>query len=335
MNPTQLDQPLKLLPWLSERPWGGRRLETLLHKSLPSHGRFGEAWELADHPDGHSTIAEGPFQGACFGDLLRRYPQELCNLPAAPERYPLLIKYLDVLDHLSLQVHPSDEHARPLGDRGKSECWYVMECAPGTELILGLHESANPQTLFDALRLANPLPALESLVRRIPIHSGSFLHVPAGTVHAILGGCLICEIQQASNLTYRLWDWNRTPSRPMHLDEGARVIRFGPDSHSSHTDTESLPTDSLLVSNGHFEVRLAVFQSSQVTEFQLVNPHGVVINVVSGSGAWNLDAISSPSSGGHFHLGETWYLPPAVQHIRVTPGVRDLRLLISRSLELD
>jgi len=335
MTSPQLHQPFKLLPCLSERPWGGRRLETLLNKSLPSQGRFGESWEIADHPDGCSMIAEGEFAGERFGELLRKYPRELCDLSEGPGRYPLLVKFLDVVDHLSLQVHPTDEHARLLGDRGKSECWYVMDCEEGAELILGLHEHASQESLFEALRLADPLPALDALVRRIPIHKGSFLHVPAGTVHAILGGCVICEVQQSSNLTYRLWDWNREPARAMHIEEGFKVIRFGPDAHSSHSDTHHLPSESVLVSNEHFEVRLAAFTDPEEAILDLHNPHGVVLSVVGGSGAWSMGAAELGSCGGHFHLGDTWYLPPAVKQLRITAGVSDLRLIISRSLELE
>ncbi|MEQ8820360.1 MAG: mannose-6-phosphate isomerase [Sumerlaeia bacterium] len=213
-------EPLLLDPAFSPRPWGGTKLKEKFGKTPPAGlGPIGESWELSDHPNGRSRVLGGAFAGREFGEVLRAFPREMIGREAAPERYPLLVKLIDAAEDLSIQVHPQDATA-PAGERGKTECWYVMDCEPGTEVVFGLEMEVAPE---DVLRGAED-GSLAEHVRRFRIQPGSFLFVRAGTVHGILGGTVICEVQQSSDTTYRLWDWNREPKRELHVEEALKVV---------------------------------------------------------------------------------------------------------------
>jgi mannose-6-phosphate isomerase len=160
-------RPLQLNPRFSERPWGGNRLRGFLGKDAPTNGpAIGESWELSDHADGKSIVTsiDSTVNGLAFGEVVRRHPQEMIGREKAPATYPLLVKYLDAADNLSVQVHPDDEWCREAGhpDRGKSECWYVIDCAPGAQyrpwIQGGGHGGGRPTGGPDgqASRLAGP-----------------------------------------------------------------------------------------------------------------------------------------------------------------------------------
>lgn len=243
--------PLLMKPVFSPRPWGGDRLAASLGKNVPSGEKIGESWELSDHPNGRSTIASGPMRGQLFGDVVREHSREMISRHNAPERFPLLVKFIDAAEDLSIQVHPDDATAPP-GDRGKTECWYVMDCGEGAEVILGLERGIGPEDL----RRGAADGSIERMVRRHPLAPGDFLFVPAGTVHAILGGTLICEIQQSSDTTYRLWDWNRQPSRELHIEQSLRVIDWQPPTSGPRRVplVGELRQPMILTENPYFEV---------------------------------------------------------------------------------
>ena len=217
---------LRLAPHLTPCPWGGNRLRDALQKPVVRGDKIGESWEVSDHPDGPSRIEGGMFEGRLFGEVLQEYPRETLGKTEAPEKYPLLVKYIDAAEDLSIQVHPDDAYARErnLNDRGKTECWYILDCDPSTEVIYGLREGTNRKKLEKAIDEKR----VPDVVRRVPISPGMFLFVPPGTVHAVLGGTLLCEVQQSSNITYRLWDWNRKPEREIHIRESLDVIDYCP-----------------------------------------------------------------------------------------------------------
>jgi mannose-6-phosphate isomerase len=215
-------EPLLLEPHLTERPWGGDRMAVELGKKLPPGRPIGEAWEFSDHPNGRSRVVGGTFDGQFIGDVLRAHPRETVGRDELGERHPLLVKFIDAREDLSLQVHPPDAYAIPRGDRGKSECWYVMRADPGAELIFGLV----PGTTRDSLARAIAEGRAAHKVLRFPLQAGTFLMVHPGNVHAILRGTLVCEIQQSSDTTYRIWDWGRQPARQLHIEDSLNVINF-------------------------------------------------------------------------------------------------------------
>lgn len=297
--------PMALLcqPSFSERPWGGTLLVERLRKPVPPGKTIGEAWELSDHPNGRSTVAMGPLAGKTFGEVLRQYPREMIGREQAPERYPLLVKIIDAGEDLSIQVHPNDEQAARRGDRGKTECWYVMDCRPGTEVIYGVKPGATPEDF----RRGAVDGSIEDMVARFPLEPGHFLFVSAGTVHAILGGTLICEIQQSSDTTYRLWDWNRQPAREIHIEESLEVIDW--DSAGKEPARvpflDALAQPLILADNEFFRVRAIDVPAGETVELprDLV-PTGTIIVSVSGSGQ-----IVTPGGDLSLETGATAFLP--------------------------
>lgn len=322
--------PLLMDPCFSPRPWGGARLRSALGKPIPEGEPIGESWELSDHPHGRSRVANGPLAGEIFGDLYASHPLELCGAAAPPARFPLLVKYIDASGDLSIQVHPDDAAAAKAGDRGKTECWYVMDCAPGSEVIYGLA----PEATAESLRGAAASGEMDGELRRLPLHPGAFLFLPAGTVHAILAGTLLCEVQQSSDLTYRLWDWGRQPPRALHIEEAIEASRFGPGNAPEIIDTRGWSGERLLARCEFFETRLAAFSAGgSATPLTKENRNGLIVCVVGGAGTWRELRAGAGLGQGEFKLGETWFWPAGMAQTSVEPGPEGLRLLLARSLE--
>ncbi|MGI6704873.1 MAG: type I phosphomannose isomerase catalytic subunit [Clostridia bacterium] len=222
--------PIFLTPDYKEKIWGGRTLETKFGKDIPE-GRIGESWEVACHDHGTSLIANGPLAGRPLTQAIQAYGKELMGYGLKPEDYekfPLLIKFLDAEDILSVQVHPSDDYARihEKGELGKTEAWYVVAAAPGARLVYGVSEDCSREEFGAAAREGR----LESYLEWMDVEAGDVIFIPAGMVHAIGAGILICEVQQNSDMVYRVYDWNRldetgTP-RELHIDKALDVIDF-------------------------------------------------------------------------------------------------------------
>ncbi len=321
--------PFRLKPVYQERPWGGTRLKNSLQKSPPEKLRVGESWELSDHPDGRSLVDSGPYAGYEFSQLLKECPEEITGQRTAPDRYPVLIKFLDAAKSLSIQVHPDDEwcvkNQHP--DRGKSECWYVLDCAPGAEIILGLKPEMNLHKLKEALDSGT----VEKSVSRKQIHPGCFISIPAGTIHAILAGTLICEIQQASNTTFRIWDWNRQPRRELHIEQALSCANaaFVTDDAIQETGLFS-PGAYQLVKNDSFEVTLLILAPGD--EMKLPpNALGNGTSLICVEGDGQLDDRGELLA---IHRGEYVFVPANCENdIIVKAGESGLRLLMTRTLE--
>jgi mannose-6-phosphate isomerase len=198
-----VDQPLRFQPYFRPMAWGGRALARFLGKNLPA-GAIGESWEVSDHPHHLSIVATGHLAGHTLRQLMVHHRDELLGpAPAANhERFPWLIKLLDVHDRLSVQVHPGAEHVRLLSpdDGAKSEAWLVLDAQPGSRIYAGLRPGIGSAELRDALARGTVAECLHSFT---PTH-GDFLYLPAGTVHAAGGGVLLAEVQQTSDATFRL-----------------------------------------------------------------------------------------------------------------------------------
>ncbi len=251
-----------------ERIWGGRRLASLYGKPLPPDVRIGESWLIADHRQCESAVAHGPLKGKTLRQLLAQDAQAILGKRArltVHGRFPLLLKILDAQDVLSIQVHPDDACARALGepDVGKTEMWHVLHADPGSELYCGLDPALTPGD-FDRLAAEG---GLEKHVPRLSVQAGDSVFVPAGTVHAIGGGLVLAEIQQNSDLTYRLYDWNRAQNdgkpRELHVGKGKAAIRFG-EAHPGKTRALALSGTpaprSILAACPHFAAELITLQ---------------------------------------------------------------------------
>jgi len=221
--------PLRFVPMFQYRPWGGRRLAELLATSLPGDGPIGEAWLLSDREDHSSRIANGPLQGQTLGQLLKRWPVPLLGERAGRfQRFPLLLKFLDARATLSVQVHPSDLQTAflPPGEAGKTEAWVVLEAGPERIIYAGL----KPGTTSEDLRQAIAQRAVADQLASFRPKPGDGVFIPAGTVHS-LGDLVVFEVQENSDVTFRLDDWGRTDpktgqSRPLQVEQALACIDF-------------------------------------------------------------------------------------------------------------
>lgn len=223
--------PLRFQPILRRYLWGGRRLETL-GKMLGSGNDYAESWEIVDHGADQSVVAGGALAGLTLNELVRQHARALLGRHAQERRFPLLFKFLDAHDRLSIQVHPDDARAARLDppDLGKTEAWVILAAEENSYLYAGLCPGIDRETL----RRGVARHLCELLVQRIEPRAGDCYFLPAGTVHALGPGLLVAEIQQASDTTYRLYDWNRAgpdgQPRKLHVEEALEAIRydFGP-----------------------------------------------------------------------------------------------------------
>jgi mannose-6-phosphate isomerase len=219
--------PLTFRPIFKERVWGGRELEKLYAKPLPPEVPIGESWEISDRPGDVSVIANGPLAGMDLHWLLHEHADELLGRPISRrERFPLLIKILDAQQKLSLQVHPPPGKAEELGGEPKTEMWYIADAAPSAELYVGLKRWVSRREFERRIQAGT----VSDCFHRLPVKAGDAMFLPSGRVHGIGAGLVIFEIQQNSDTTYRVFDWNRAgldgKPRALHVAESLASIDF-------------------------------------------------------------------------------------------------------------
>jgi mannose-6-phosphate isomerase len=217
--------PLTFEPIFKERIWGGRKLEQLYKKPLPASVPIGESWEVTDRPEGESVISNGPLKGKTLHWLIENHAGELFGKKHSGP-FPLLIKILDAQEKLSLQVHPPAKLAPLLGGEPKTEMWYIAHAEPGAELYVGLKHGVT-RADFE-IKIKNGTVA--DCFHRVPVKTGDAMFLPSGRVHAIGAGLVIFEVQQNSDTTYRVFDWNRVDkngkARDLHVKESLASIDF-------------------------------------------------------------------------------------------------------------
>lgn len=221
--------PLKFMPVYKEMVWGGRNLEKL-GKTLPE-GNIGESWEISCHPDGVNVIANGEYKGMLLTECIAKLGRKAIgtSLPEKDvEKFPLLVKIIDANDKLSVQVHPDDVYAQQHenGEYGKNEMWYILSAAPGAKLVYDVMPGVTREKLCKALERDE----VEACLKYVEVKPGDVLNIPAGLVHAIGEGIVLAEVQQNSNTTYRVYDYNRVDKngnkRALHIEKALDVIDF-------------------------------------------------------------------------------------------------------------
>jgi mannose-6-phosphate isomerase len=219
---------LDFQPLIKRIRWGGTRLRTQLNKPIGDATDAAESWEVCDHGVDQSMVASGPWIGRTLAELVRDENSALFGQHAGLTQFPLLIKFLDASDRLSLQVHPNDEQARLINplENGKTEAWVILDAAPGSRLYAGLKSGVDRETLASHLSEGS----IEAALHSFPVKPGDCVFIPAGTVHAIGEGILLAEVQQSSDITFRLHDWGRVGTdgkpRPLHIEESLDCIDF-------------------------------------------------------------------------------------------------------------
>src|SRR5271154_5221137 len=222
--------PLRFEPIYQYRLWGGRRLADFLTAPLPGDGPIGEAWVLSDRADHPSIVADGPLKGRTIAQLMAQAPEELMGTLASRfSRFPLLLKFLDASAMLSVQVHPADGQTAllPAGESGKTEAWVVLEASPESRIYAGLKPGATEERLLKAIANRTLADELSSFTP----YAGDAIFLRAGTVHSLGGGVVVFEVQENSDVTFRLDDWNRVDAktgraRPLQINQALACIDF-------------------------------------------------------------------------------------------------------------
>lgn len=212
---------LRFKPIYKDKIWGGRKLETILSRTIPQGG-IGETWEISDYGEDLSIIQNGPWKGKSFRSLYKKYPQKVLGEGFENTDFPLLIKIIDAKEKLSIQVHPNDEYSKTKDPEnpGKMEAWIVLQADPGSELGIGFNQTMTKEE-YKELVLSNQA---ETVLKKIPVQPGDAFLLEPGTIHAIGGGVLLLEIQQSSDSTYRVYDYGRP--RELHLEKALDVLNF-------------------------------------------------------------------------------------------------------------
>lgn len=326
-------EPLLFRRLLKEKVWGGRRLAPQLGLKPPFAGPLGETWELSDYP-GEETAVRG---GACDGLSLRALMQE--HAPAllghsrttADGRFPLLVKLIDAGDDLSVQIHPPDGPKSPTGV-GKTEAWYVLDAAPGATVICGLKAGTDP-----ALFAAQAGDArVRAHLHEVPVTRGDCIFVPAGQTHAIRGGVVLCEMQQTSDVTYRMYDWDRLgldgKPRDLHLRQALEVVNhsIGPGAarRAAFAAASGLQ-ESELARCDYF--RLAALRADAAGGRRTTDGFARVLAVTGGSGR-----IEAADGAGFAPLsvafGDVALIPGSLAAFRLVGGAEPLEILEGTAL---
>jgi mannose-6-phosphate isomerase len=313
-----VDSPLRFHPYLRPMVWGGRRLGGVLGKPLPAEGAYGESWEVTDHPQHRSVVASGPLTGTSLRDLTTERRAELLG-PGAGQHavFPWLIKFLDANNWLSVQVHPDEQAVRELwpGEGSKTEAWFVVDAAPGSRIYAGLLPGVDRDRFRAALEGGTVADCLHSFEPR----PGDCVFLPAGTVHTVGGGVLIAEVQQTSDATFRLFDWNRRDSqgkpRTLHIKEGLAAIHWDQGSVTpvrvpafpAGTSRQRVPL-----------VRCPYFMMEYVQEREpfAVGGDGRLQALVVLRGRGRLD---TPIGKEQLRAGQTWLLPATLSGAECRP----------------
>jgi mannose-6-phosphate isomerase len=296
--------PLKFRPILKQRIWGGQKLREL-GKEIEAGEKIGESWELADLPEDKSVISNGELAGQTLGSVIQDYPEEITGDEGFTGPFPLLIKFLDAQDILSVQVHPDEQTCRRLGKgEPKTECWYIVAAMEGAAIYKGLKRGVTKDRFAEAVKEGGVAELLEKVV----VEAGQCHFLPAGTAHSIGAGLLIAEIQTPSDTTYRVFDFNRVDDtgkpRQLHIEEALESIHF-----DASSDELSVTTIGRLVDCKYFKIDKG--HQAENCELLLAGGEMKTLVILTGSGT----IVAAEGNPVEFRAGDCVLIPFAYEGV--------------------
>ena len=306
---------LFLEPVYKDYIWGGQRLKKEFNKETP-YDNTAESWEISTNEHGKSKIKNGKFKDRYLSEIFNMidmrediFGTKCLNL----DKFPLLIKFIDAKKDLSVQVHPDDEYARKYeNDSGKVEIWYILDCKPNAKIIYGLKPQVNKSTFEKALRTGN----VEKYLNYIDIKKGDVIYVPSGTIHAILADTLICEIQQNSDLTYRVYDWNRVDKngqpRELNIKKAIDVIKLNTEIKKVESDNEDCQE---LLNSKYFNVEK--IEANGIYTKKSDKKSFNAVNVIAGNGI-----IHTSDEEYMIKKGDSFIIPSAIGQYTIIGKVK-------------
>ncbi|MHA0856597.1 type I phosphomannose isomerase catalytic subunit [Paenibacillus sp. CMAA1364] len=313
--------PLQFQPEFKERVWGDRALEQF-GLDLPD-GHIGEGWMIADHPNGITQVMNGELVGLGLDQVREQLGKDWFGSKGFSEvngRFPLLIKLLDCNDDLSIQVHPTDEYeGLPEGELGKTEMWYILDAKPGSKIIYGLNDGVTRESL----KLALENGTITDSLREVPVEAGDSFYIPAGTVHALCAGVVVAEIQQNSDTTYRIYDYNRPgldgQPRELHIEDSLNVIAYEGSGASTMKTNNAVPGEWLqLAKSPYFIVEKGIVSGSWSLTTTPTSFAILVICEGQGTLKWEGQSLA-------YKAGQSFLLPANLQHYELEGNATVLR----------
>jgi mannose-6-phosphate isomerase len=316
--------PLKFNTIFKEKIWGGQKVNTVLHKDFSPLKNCGETWEISGVEGNLSKVSEGPLKGSSLPDLIEEFKGELVGDKVYAEfgnEFPLLVKFIDAAEDLSIQVHPNDELARSRHDsRGKSEMWYVFQADEGAKLIAGFNKDTNQEEYLDFLNSGR----LTELLNIEQVEAGDCFYLPAGRVHTIGAGLLLAEIQQTSDITYRIYDFDRLDEegnkRELHTEESLAALDYKHYSQYKTPYKRVLNEVVPLVKSQYFQTNLLEYTTGIIREHYRKDSF-VIYTCCEGVG--EIKALGQTTS---FSIGDAILVPRSAPeiHIRSNSGFKML-----------
>jgi mannose-6-phosphate isomerase len=333
--------PLRFLPVYKDYPWGGRSLESL-RGPIPTPGILAESWEVSCHPNGPSVVLDGSLAGIPLPDLVARFGEALLGRRVVADNgtdFPLLAKFIDARESLSIQVHPDDAYAQVHEgwSHGKNEMWYVVAAAPGSKLVVGLKPGTTRARFAEAIAEGRS----ETLLRFAPVFPGDVVDIPAGRLHGIGPGLLIYEVQQNCDLTYRVYDYGRRDAmgnpRPLHVEQALDVIDFDDPSDAILRRMAPIPVSAAsttgavgfrpLLSNAYFQVEEWTLAQGAAATFMAEGERFRILSAVEGTGQVRYVQEDGAPGFVEFRQSESLLIPATLGRYDVEGPVRFLQSL--------
>jgi mannose-6-phosphate isomerase len=309
--------PIKFIPEIKEKVWGGKKLKTILNKKLTTD-YAGESWELSGFKDQKSIVLNGFLKGKSISELIVEYKESFLGKEIYTifrDHFPLLVKFIDAADDLSVQVHPNDDFAKQNhGENGKNEIWYIIEAENNAELVLGLNKTLTKSEYLKSVETKE----LKDRLNHVKIKKGDVVFIPAGRIHAIMKGVLLAEIQQTSDLTYRIYDWDRKDLngqyRPLHNDLAAEVVDLDLRTNLI-TNYELIKNQSVnLIRNKFFTINIMDSNEGIIKDYSEIQSFVILMNVEG-----NAHLVSKGNDRTEFDVGDTILLPACLKSIEIVP----------------